>query len=207
MNAEENGTGDTTEMAEAIVDAVEEERSTVNDEDALTKMEREVEADKEQERIRRAKELKKQLRRREIGLLYYRWPAAVLILSGILAIATEFLPIWVQEEAVFGFYTFWEGFIVAGSVFWLFPIASGAIMIVLGYFAYARPKTTFLAVIPAMLMAMAGSQVYFLITAAYTAAEIAGTPIDFAFMATGTPLQMIIVALLALLSIAIREKE
>lgn len=207
MNSKENGPDEPQEMADAILDAVEEEQSSSDDVDALSKVEREVEADKEEERIRRAKELRKQLRKREIGLLYYRWPAAVLVLSGVLAIFTEFLPIWVQEEEVFGFYTFWEGFIQAGSIFWLFPIASGAIMMILGYFAYARPKATFLAVIPAMLMAMAGSQVYFLVTAAYTAAEIAGTPIDFEFIATATPLQMIIVALLALLAIAIREKE
>ena len=80
-------------------------------------------------------------------------------------------------------------------------------MIILAYFAYSRPKMTFLAIIPAMLMAMAGSQVYFLVTAAYTAADIAGTPIDFEFMATATPLQMVIVAVLALLAIAVREKE
>ncbi len=209
MTNEEPVKEEADELAEAIVEAVEDERSTLEDEDAFSKKERQAELDKEQERIRRAKELRKQLRRRELGLLYYRWPAAVLLLSGILAIFTEFLVIWVQEEPVYGFNSFWEAFVstTPSSIFWLFPLISGVVMITLAFFAYSRPKTTFVAIIPAMMMVMSGSQVYFLVTAAHTAAYLAGVPIEFYFAATGTPIQMVVVGLLGLLAIAIREKE
>ncbi|MHA1637313.1 MAG: hypothetical protein ACTSUB_04795, partial [Candidatus Thorarchaeota archaeon] len=77
---------DVTDMADAIVDAVEEPYE--EDDDGLTKGERLVEHDKESERIRKAKELKKSLRKRELGFLNYRWPAMVLVLSGLLAVWT-----------------------------------------------------------------------------------------------------------------------
>jgi hypothetical protein len=199
----------TDEMASEIIKAVRQEESATSKEEALSKAETEVEKGKERERIRKAKELRKQMRKREMGFLNYRWPAGVLLLSAVLAFFTEFLTIWVQEEPVYGFYTFWEAFTTPSStsIFWLFPVISGILMIILAYFSYSRPRATYWAVIPAMLMAMAGSQVYFLVTAAYTAAEIAGTPINFDFGVTGTPLEMVIIALLAILSIAVREKE
>lgn len=199
----------TDKMASEIIKAVKDEQAATDHEEALSNAEAEVEKGKERERIRKAKELRKQMRKREIGFLNYRWPAAVLFLSGILAITTEFLTVWVQEEPVYSFYTFWEAFTnpASISIFWIFPIIAGILMMVLSYFAYSRPRATYWAVIPAMLMAMAGLYVYFLVTYAYTAAEIAGVPIDFTFSATGIPLTMVIVALLAILSIAIREKE
>ncbi|MHA1903245.1 MAG: hypothetical protein ACXADL_01340 [Candidatus Thorarchaeota archaeon] len=190
-----------SEIADEIIDAIENDIEST--EDGLTKKERQIELDKETERIRKAKELKKQLRQRELGFLNYRWPAVVLILAGVLAIWTEFNTVWVQNEIVYGFNTFLEGFLFNGSIFFLFPIISGVILAVLGVFAYRNPKATYLSVVPAMLMAMAGAQVYFLVTAAVTA----DPSLDGQILATGTPFTMFIIALLGIMSFLIREKE
>ncbi|MHA1935604.1 MAG: hypothetical protein ACW97A_09995 [Candidatus Thorarchaeota archaeon] len=192
---------DAFKMADEIVDVI--ENDLESSEDGLTKRERKIEVDKEAERIRKAKELKKQLRQRELGFLNYRWPAVVLILAGVLAIWTEFNTVWVQHEIVYGFNTFLEGFLFNGSIFFLFPIISGVILTVLGVFAYRNPKATYLSAVPAMLMAMAGAQVYFLVTAAVTA----DPSLDGQILATGTPFTMFIIALLGIMSYLIREKE
>ncbi len=192
---------DASEMSDAIIDAVKEDRA--DSEDALSKRERKVEMSKEEERIQKAKELKKQLRKRELGILRYRWPAAILIISGVFSIVSEFLDVWNNTQLFYGFNTYWEAFLFSPNVFWLFPLICGCILILIGFFAYARPKFTFLAVIPAMMMTMAGALPYFLIDLVGIANPDAIGDIQ----ATLVPIQMFIVAVLCLLAIAMREKE
>ncbi len=191
-----------SEMSDAIIDAVNEDQADFDD--VFSRGERKVEKSKEEERIRKAKELKKQLRKRELGILRYRWPTAVLIITGIFSLMTQFLPVWVQDSVnpVYGFNTYLEGFLFNGNGFFLFPLISGIILIAIGFFAYARPRATYWAVGPAMMMAMAGSFVYLLIEV------VASVPdLQIEISATGTPLQMFVVAVLSLLAIALREKE
>ena len=200
---EENPERDADEMSDAIISAVKDDQNMSDDEDALSKGERRVELGKEEERILKAKQLKKELRKRELGILRYRWPTTVLVISGIFAIMTQFLAVWNQVSAFYVFNNYWEAFLFSANGFWLFPLISGIILIVIGFFAYTRPKATYFAVIPAMMMAMAGSMVYFLIELVAV-----GLP-DFSneIIATLAPIEMLVVAVLALLSIAIREKE
>lgn len=196
-------TDDPLDMAEGIVDAVMNEQQ---DEDALTKREREIERRKEEERVKKAMELKKQLRKRELGLLHYRWPALILILAGILAIWTEFLTVMTHEPGV-GFDTFWEVFLFGAfgqapyNGFFIFPLIAGALLIILGLFAYSNPKATYLSVFPAMMMAIAGMNVYFFIS--ITLQLVPDTELS----STGIPLTMLIVGVVSLISIALREKE
>ncbi len=187
---------DSDELASELIDAVEEDQE---EDDALTKSERKIESQKEEERVRKAKELRKQLRRRELGLLQYRWPAAVLILTGVLSIWTEFSVVMLHDPGI-GFDTFWDALFLSGNPFFLFPLLAGGILIILGYFAYSNPKATYLSVIPAMMMAMAGMNVYFLISFGLQINP------DAMLMATGTPLTMLLAGLLSLLSILLREK-
>ncbi|MHA1481800.1 MAG: hypothetical protein ACTSQZ_10330 [Candidatus Thorarchaeota archaeon] len=140
----ENGSED---MAEAIIDSVDDSI----EEDGLTKGERRIEIDKESMRIRKAKELKKQLRRRELGLLNYKWPAVVLVVAGILSIWTEFLVVMIHPPEIPGVDTFWITFIETGNVFFVFPLISGIIMIVLGYFAYTKPIVGLLSLFSIMM--------------------------------------------------------
>ncbi|MGY5876130.1 MAG: hypothetical protein RTU30_10315 [Candidatus Thorarchaeota archaeon] len=188
---------DSSDMAADIIDSIEEDDE---EEDALTPRERGIELSKEQERIRKAKELKRQLRKRELGLLQYRWPAVVLILSGVMAIWTQFQIVMIHPVGV-GFDTFWDAFILFGNPFFIVPIFSGGIMILLGILAYTDPRAPYVSLIPAMLMAMAGAIVYYLISFA-----LAFDP-EAAVSPTGTPLSMFIVAILCLLAIAMRERE
>ncbi|MFW9850769.1 MAG: hypothetical protein ACFFF4_16705 [Candidatus Thorarchaeota archaeon] len=186
------------DMSDAIVDAV--NRDKEDSDDALSKRERKVEQTKEAERIRKAKELKKQLRKRELGILRYRWPAAILIISGVFSLLNQFLAIWIQDalDPAYGFNTYMEAFFFNGNVFFLFPIFSGILLILIGYFAYARPRATYWSLAPAMMMAMAGAFPYLLI-------DIVSGFVD--IQATMVPIQMIFVAVLCLLAIAMREKE
>lgn len=194
---------DSLEMAEEIMDAVEHEQ---RDDDALTKREREIERSKEEERVKKAKELKKQLRKRQLGLLHYRWPALILMLSGALAIWTEFLVAMVHEAGV-GFDTFWEVFLYGTFTqapyngFFIFPLLAGVLLIILGLFAYSNPKAAYFSAIPAMMMASAGMSVYFFVSVTLQLIP------DAELAATGVPLTMLIVGVLALISIALREKE
>ncbi|TFG12740.1 hypothetical protein EU537_08575 [Candidatus Thorarchaeota archaeon] len=201
MTEETSGSSDDSEeMAEEIVRAVDDEEKA---EDGLTTREREIEEEKEAERLRRARELKKQLRKRELGLIHYRWPAALLIVSGILSIWTEFLVVMNQETRVYGFDTFFDAMVTQGNVFFMFPLVAGIVMIILGVFAYNDPRATYLSVIPGMLMMMSGAYVFFLVTFAVTAdPNLVGQ-----ISATGTPLSMMIMGFVAMLSIALREKE
>ncbi len=187
-------------MAEDMVDAVRENPDIKDNEDGLSPREREVEKDKEQERIRKAQELRKQLRKRELGILTYRWPAATLILSGVMAIFTQFQQVMVHPPGI-GFDTFLDVLFSGGSLFFAFPLIAGVFLIICGIFAYKDPRWPWVAAIPAMMMAMSGITVYFLITFAVTVDP------DAVIYATGTPFVMLIVALLALISITLREKE
>jgi len=195
-----NNSDDSEEMAEEIVRAVDNEEEP---EDGLTAREREIEEEKEAERVKRAKELKKQLRKRELGLIHYRWPSAMLIISGILFIWTEFLVVMNQETRIYGFDTFFDAMVNQGNIFFMFPLIAGITTIILGIFAYNDPRVTYLSVIPGMLMLMSGAYVFFLVTFAVTADPNLVGQIG----ATGTPLSMIIMGFVAMLSIALREKE
>ena len=188
-------------MAEEIADAVLEE-SDEDVEDGLTRKEKEVEKNKEEERARKARILRRQLRKRELGVLHYRWPAAILVISGVLAISTEFLPVMVHPPGV-GFDTYFEVFMSTGGFFYLFPVLAGIILIISGVIAYNDPRAPYLSIIPAMMMTMAGAMVYFLVSFAVTFAP----NMEGQVFATGVPISMFIIALAALLSIAMREKE
>ncbi len=187
---------ESSEMADDIIGALEEHE----DDDGLTEREREIESKREEERIRKARELKKQLRKRELGLLHYRWPAVILVLAGVLAILTEFGQVMTRPPEI-GFDSFLHGFSMTGNVFFLFPVIAGALFILCGVWAYSDPRATFASLIPGALMAMAGATVYMLVEFALVAnpdAEVATTNI---------PLSMLIVAALSVLAILMREKE
>ncbi|MEE8182072.1 MAG: hypothetical protein V3T87_02035 [Candidatus Thorarchaeota archaeon] len=188
-------------MAEEIADAVFEE-SEEDAEDGLTRKERDVEKNKEEERARKARILKRQLRKRELGVLHYRWPAVILITSGLLAIWTQFVAVMVHPPEV-GFDTYFEVFVSSGGLFFLFPTLAGIILIISGVIAYNDPRAPYLSVIPAMMMVMAGAMVYFLVSFAVTA----DPNMEGHVFATGVPISMFIIAIAALLSIAMREKE
>lgn len=188
-------------MAEEIADAVLEE-SDEDVEDGLTRKEKEVEKNREEERARKARILRRQLRKRELGVLHYRWPAAILVISGLLAISTEFLPVMVHPPEV-GFDTYFEVFMSTGGLFFLFPVLAGIILIISGVIAYNDPRAPYLSVIPAMMMVMAGAMVYFLVSFAVTV----DPNLEGQVVATGVPITMFIIAVTALFSIAMREKE
>jgi hypothetical protein len=191
------------DMASEIIDSV----TSEEEDDALTKRERSIEKDKEAERIRKARELKKQLRKKDLGLLRYRWPASILLITGILSITTEFLQVMEAPEG-YGFSTFFEVSIerlAQGQInyvaFFTLPLMAGIIMIISALISYYNPKGTFISVIPAMMMVIAGANVYYFIDIAHVVNP------NIEIIATGVPLTMIIFGLVALLSIGIREKE
>ena len=188
-------------MAEEIVDAVFEE-SDEDVEEGLTRKEKEAEKKKQEERVRKSRILRRQLRKRELGVLHYRWPAAILVIAGVLAISTEFLPVMVHPPGV-GFDTYFEVFMSTGGIFYLFPILAGIILIISGVIAYNNPRAPYLSIIPAMMMTMAGAMVYFLVSFAVTF----DPNMEGQVFATGVPISMFISAIAALLSIAMREKE
>ena len=188
-------------MAEEIADAVFEE-SEEDVEDGLTRKEKEVEKKKEEERVRKARILRRQLRKRELGVLHYRWPAVMLIISGLLAIWTEFVAVMVHPPEV-GFDTYFEVVVSTGGLFFLFPVLAGIILIISGVIAYNNPRAPYLSVIPAMMMVMSGAMVYFLVSFAVTF----DPNMEGQVYATGVPISMFIIAVTALLSIAMREKE
>jgi hypothetical protein len=197
---------ESTDIAEKLVDAIDEETESNQARDGLTKNERKIETKRMSERERKAEELRKQLRKRNLGLLNYRWPASMLIFSGIMAIMSNFLQVMTRLAGVppeVGFNTFIDAFVLSGGVIYLFPIIAGSFMIVLSYFSYNNPKATWLALIPALMLFMAGGTVYYLITFAVTAQpELTGL-----IYATGVPISMFIAGGIALLAIYMREKE
>jgi hypothetical protein len=193
------------DMAEDLIDAIDNDEKDDTD-DGLTKKEREIEISRESERQKKAHELRKQLRKRQLGLLTYKWPAIVLILGGAMAITTEFLDVMVREPGVppeVGFRTFIEALIRTGGVIYVFPLIAGVLMIILSYFAYRNPRATWLALIPAAMLGMSGGTVYFLITFAVTA----DPSLEGLLYASPVPLSMIIAGVIALLAIAMKEKE
>ena len=197
---------DSEEMADELIDAIDDEADS-DSVDGLTKRERDIEVGQESERQRKAKELKKQLRKRQLGLINYRWPALVLILGGIMAISSEFLTVMFRDPVEIppevGFDTFVEAFSRTGGVIYIFPIIGGVFMIGLSYFAYSNPRATWLAIIPALLLFMSGGTVYFLITFAVTAQPLYA---DFIY-ATPIALTMLIAGIVPLLAIAMKETE
>ncbi|MBN2231127.1 MAG: hypothetical protein JW779_16200 [Candidatus Thorarchaeota archaeon] len=193
-------------MAEDLIDAVDDEIETEEVSDGLTPGERKIEKKKVSEREKRAEELRKQLRKRNLGMLNYRWPAMLLFFGGIMSIMTNFLQVMTRLTGLppeVGFDTFIDALYRTGGVIYVFPIIGGAFMIVLSYFAYTTPKLTWLAIIPSLMMFMAGGTVYFLITFAVSAQpEYTGL-----IYATGVPLVMFIAGAIALIAIYMREKE
>jgi hypothetical protein len=202
-----NEENESTDIAEEIVDAIDEEAGPDESRDGLTKRERQIESKRMSERERKAEELRKQLRKRSLGLLNYRWPAMMLIFSGIMAIMSNFLQVMTRLPGVppeVGFNTFIDAFFLSGGgVIFLFPIIAGSFMILLSYFSYTNPKATWLAIIPALMLFMAGGTVYYLITFGVTAQpELTGL-----IYATGVPLSMFIAGGIDLLAVYMREKE
>ncbi|MDH4213346.1 MAG: hypothetical protein OEV85_05460 [Candidatus Thorarchaeota archaeon] len=197
---------ESTDIAGELIDAIDEEAGPDEVRDGLTQRERQIESKRMSERERKAEELRKQLRRRSLGLLNYRWPAALLIFSGILAIMSNFLQVMTRLEGVppeVGFNTFIDAFMLSGGVIYLFPIIAGLLMIILSYFSYTNPKATWLALIPALMLFMAGGSVYFLVTFAVSfQPELTGR-----IYATGVPLSMFIAGGIALIAVYMREKE
>jgi hypothetical protein len=201
-----NEDNDSTEIAEKLVNAIDEKAKPDEAKDGLTKRERHIESKRMSEREKKAEELRKQLRKRNLGLLNYRWPAMMLIFSGIMAIMSNFLQVMTRLEGVppdVGFNTFLDALYLSGGAIYIFPIIAGAFMIVLSYFSYTNPRATWLALIPALMMFMAGGSVYFLITFAVSfQPELTGL-----IYATGVPISMFISGGIALLAIYMREKE
>ena len=149
------------DMAEDLIDAIDDVSDEDDVGDGLTKKEREIDVSRESERQRKAQELRKQLRRRQLGILTYRWPAFVLIIGGFLAITTEFLQVMIREPGVppeVGFNTFTDAL---------------------------------------------GGTVYFLVTFAVTA----DPTLEGLIYASPAPIAMIIAAVIALLAVALKEKE
>ena len=79
-------------------------------------------------------------------------------------------------------------------------------MILLSYFAYRNPRSTWLALIPAAMLAMSGGTVLFLITFAVTP-PLGNPDLVGLIYATPTVYSMFIAAIIALLAIALKEKE
>jgi len=194
------------DLAEELVDAVDEDAEIDQASDGLTIRERHIESKRMSERERKAEELRKQLRKRSLGLLTYRWPAMMLVFCGIMAIISNFLQVMTRLEGVppeVGFNTFVDAFLLTGGAVYLFPIVAGSFMIVLSYFSYTTPKATWLALIPSLMLFMAGGNVYYLVTFAVSfQPELTGL-----IYATGVPLSMFIAGGIALLAIYMREKE
>jgi len=197
---------DPTDMAEDLVDAIDNDADQEDGDDGLTKRERSIEVSRTAEREKKAQKLKKQLRKRSLGMLNFRWPMYLLVIGGIIAILTNFLQIMVRNPIIppeVGFYNFIEAFSKTGGAIYLFPIVAGVIMIILGYFAYTTPKYAWLALIPAIMLGMAGATVYFLITFAVdNQPQFTGE-----IYASIIPLVMFLVAGLNLVAIAVKETE
>jgi hypothetical protein len=73
---------DSTDMAEDLVDAIDNEAEQKGVDDGLTKRERSIEISRTAERERKAQKLKKQLRKRSLGMLNFRWPMYLLVIGG-----------------------------------------------------------------------------------------------------------------------------
>ena len=198
---------DSTEMAEDLVDAIDDEAGSDDVEDGLTKRERGIESSRVTERERKAEELRKQLRKRSLGMLNYKWAAGSLIIGGILAIISNFAQAMTRGPlslaADVGFYSFLDAFMATGGAIYVFPVIAGIFMIILSYFSYTKPRYTWLALIPGIMLAMAGFIVYFLITFAVTAQPDLTDDLYAAF----APIIMVVAAAINLIAIFLKEKE
>ncbi len=198
---------DSTEMAGDLVDAIDEEAGPDEIEDGLTKRERSIEQSRVAERERKAEELRKQLRKRSLGMLNYRWATSLLIVGGAIAIISNFIqamvrgPLSLAEDV--GFNTFFDAFLLTGGAIYLFPVVAGIIMIILAYFAYTTPKYTWFSLISTLMLGMAGGTVYFLVTFAVTAQPELTDDLYAGF----APIFMIVAAVIGLIAIFAREKE
>ncbi len=197
---------DSTDMAEDLVDAIDNEAEQEDVDDGLSKRERSIEISRTAEREKKAQKLKKQLRKRSLGMLNFRWPMYLLVIGGVIAIITTFLQIMVRTAAVppeIGFYNFIEAFTMTGGAIYLFPIIAGVIMIILGFFAYTTSKYAWLSLIPAIMLGMAGGTVYFLITfSVNNQPELTGE-----IYASIIPFVMFLAAGLNLVAISVKETE
>ncbi|MHA1771819.1 MAG: hypothetical protein ACTSYL_07800 [Candidatus Thorarchaeota archaeon] len=187
------------EMAEKLIDAATSEGSSVED-DGLTKREREIERRVEEERKKKGTAALRRLKERKMGVLNYRWPAIILAGAGVLSIWSEFLVVMVHPAGI-GFDTFLQAYLEHGSIFFVFPIISGVFLFMCAFWAYEDPRGAFLSIIPAMMMAMSGMTVYYLVSFALAANPNVGVS------ATGAPFTMILAAVLCLLAIVMRERE
>jgi len=197
---------DSTEMAEDLVDAIDDEAGPGNVDDGLTKRERGIEVSRVADRERKAEELKKQLRKRSLGMLNYRWASYSLIIGGIIAIISNFVQAMTRGPTVppeVGFDTFFSGFLAYGGAYFILPLVSGVFMILLSYYSYTIPKYTWLALIPGMILAMVGLYVYFLITFAVTYQPELTDELYAAF----APILMIVAAAFTLAAVFLKEKE
>jgi hypothetical protein len=196
---------DSTDMAEDLVDAIDEEAGSKDD--GLTQRERRIESGRASEREKKAEELRKQLRKRSLGMLNYRWAAGSLIIGGIIAIISNFTlaltrgPLTIAEGV--GFDTYLDAFLLTGGAIYIFPVIAGALMIILSYFAYSTPKYAWLALIPGIMLAMAGGTAYFLVTFSVTAQPELTDDLYAAF----APILMFVAAALNLIAIFLKEKE
>ena len=197
---------DSTDMAEDLVDAIDNEAEQKDVDDGLTKRERSIEISRTAAREKKALKLKKQLRKRSLGMLNFRWPMYLLVIGGGISIITSFLQIMIRTPFVppeIGFHNFIEAFSKTGGAIYLFPIIAGVIMIILGYFAYTTPKYAWVALIPAIMLGMAGGTVYFLITFAVdNQPNLTGE-----IYASIIPVVMFLAAGLNLVAIAVKETE
>jgi len=201
-----NDKKDSTEMAEDLVDAIDDEAGPGNVDDGLTKRERGIEFSRVADRERKAEELKKQLRKRSLGMLNYRWASDFLIIGGIIAIISNFIQAMSRSSLVppeVGFDTFFSGFLEYGGAYFILPLVSGVFMIILSYYSYTIPKYTWLALIPGMILTMAGIYVYFLITFAVTYQP----ELTDELYAAIAPILMIVAAAFTLAAIFLKEKE
>ena len=196
---------DSTEMAEDLVDAIDDEAGSSDD--GLTQRERRIESGRASERERKAEELRKQLRKRSLGMLNYRWAAGFLLIGGVIAIITNFVqamtrgPLSIAADV--GFNTYLEAFLMTGGAIYIFPIIAGAFMIILSYFAYTNPKYTWLSLVPGIMLAMAGFTVYFLVSFAVVAQPDLLDDLYAAF----APIFMIVAAAFNVIAIFLKEKE
>jgi hypothetical protein len=196
---------DSTDMAEDLVDAIDEEAGSSDD--GLTQRERRIESGRASEREKKAEELRKQLRKRNLGMLNYRWATGSLIIGGIIAIISNFTQALsrgpLSIDAGIGFNTYLDAFILTGGAIYVFPVVAGAIMIILSYFVYTTPKYTWLALIPGMMLAMAGGTAYFLVTFSVTAQPELTDDLYTAF----APILMFVAAAINVAAIILKERE
>ncbi len=199
MNGESGKNSDESDsIAEEIVRAARPDESEA-DEDGLTKREREIAQRVQEERRKKGQAALSRLRERKMGVLNYKWPAAILAGAGVLAIWSEFLVVMIHPEGI-GFDTYLQAYLEHGSIFFVFPLISGALLLMCAFWAYEDPRGTYLSIIPAMMMAMSGMMVYYLVSFA-----LAADP-NIEVGPTGVPMTMLLTSVLCIVAIFMRER-